>query len=66
MFEYDIEDVEFLRHGDTALLARLYRPQGQGPFPMVAELHGGVWSGSRRRLSFVRGRCPLWDQMGQG
>lgn len=44
MFDYDTEDVEFLRHGDTPLLARLYKPRGQGPFPMVVELHGGVWS----------------------
>ncbi len=44
MSEYEIEDVEFLRHGGKPLLARLYRPRGPGPFRMVAELHGGVWS----------------------
>lgn len=44
MFEYDIEDVEFLRHGDAPLLARLYKPRGNGPFRMVVEFHGGVWS----------------------
>jgi hypothetical protein len=42
--EYAIEDVEYLRHGRHALFARLYRPHGPGPFRMVAELHGGVWS----------------------
>jgi acetyl esterase/lipase len=44
MFDYEFEDVEFLRHGDKSLLARLYRPRGPGPFPTVVELHGGVWS----------------------
>jgi acetyl esterase len=44
MTDYEIEDVEFLRHNGEALFARLYRPQGPGPFRMVVELHGGVWS----------------------
>ncbi len=38
-----VEDVEYLRHGGTPLLARLYRPTGSGPFPMMVELHGGAW-----------------------
>jgi len=38
-----VEDIEYLRHGDTPLLARLYRPQGAGPFPRLVELHGGAW-----------------------
>jgi acetyl esterase len=44
MSGYDVEDVEFLRHGNTPLLARLYTPHGPGPFRMVVELHGGVWT----------------------
>ena len=44
MAEYDIEDVEFLRHHGKPLFARLYRPRGPGPFRMVVELHGGVWT----------------------
>ena len=42
-YEVDIEDVEYLRHGDTPLLARLFRPRGRGPFPIMVELHGGAW-----------------------
>ena len=38
-----VEDVEYLRHGDTALLARVFRPSGAGPFPIVVDLHGGAW-----------------------
>jgi acetyl esterase len=41
--EIDVEDVEYLRHGNTALLARLFKPRGQGPFPAIVELHGGAW-----------------------
>src|SRR5262249_41140290 len=42
-YEFEAEDVEYLRYGDSALLARLFRPHGQGPFPAVVELHGGAW-----------------------
>ena len=42
-YEIKVEDVEYLRHGGTPLLARLYRPQGTGPFPIMVELHGGAW-----------------------
>jgi acetyl esterase len=41
--DFKVEDVEYIRHGDTPLLARLYRPQGTGPFPIMVELHGGAW-----------------------
>ena len=42
-YEVDIEDVEYLRHGETSLLARIFKPQGSGPFPIMVELHGGAW-----------------------
>jgi acetyl esterase len=42
-YEVDIEDVEYLRHGDRPLLARVYRPRGTGPFPLIIDLHGGAW-----------------------
>jgi acetyl esterase/lipase len=43
MYDVDITDVEYLRHGDTPLLARLFKPRGSGPFPIMVELHGGAW-----------------------
>jgi len=46
--EFTEEDVEYIRHGGTPLLARLYRPQGTGPFPIMVELHGGAWYRSDR------------------
>ncbi len=42
-YEIDVKDVEYARHGDTPLLARLFRPRGAGPFPLIVELHGGAW-----------------------
>ena len=39
----DIADVEYLSHGNTPLLARLFKPRGSGPFPIMVELHGGAW-----------------------
>ncbi len=47
-YEFKVEDVEYLRHGDTPYLARLFRPQGTGPFPIMVELHGGAWCRSER------------------
>jgi acetyl esterase/lipase len=43
-YEFTTEDVEYLRHGDTRLIARLYKPKGDGPFPAVVDLHGGAWN----------------------
>ena len=38
-----IEDVEYQRQGGRALLARVYRPLGAGPYPAVLQVHGGAW-----------------------
>ena len=42
-YDIDVEDVEYLRHGDKPLLARLFKPKGAGPFPLMVDLHGGAW-----------------------
>src|SRR2546425_12340711 len=44
IYDIAVEDVEYLRHGDTPLLARLFKPRGSGPFPLIVELHGGAWN----------------------
>ena len=38
-----VEDVEYQRQGGKALLARLYRPAGTGPYPAAVQVHGGAW-----------------------
>jgi acetyl esterase len=52
--QYDVEDVEYLRHGDKPLLARVFRPRGQGPFPTLVEVHGGAWCLSDRKTEHLR------------
>ncbi len=47
-FEIETCDIEYLRHGNAALLARLYRPHGDGPFPALIEVHGGAWASGDR------------------
>src|SRR6266850_5193337 len=43
-FELKVSDVEFRRtEGGRQLMARIYQPQGPGPFPTVLDLHGGAW-----------------------
>jgi acetyl esterase/lipase len=42
------EDLEYLRADGAPLLARFYRPEGQGPFPAVLEVHGGAWTSGDR------------------
>src|SRR3989442_14642597 len=42
-YDIDVADVEYLRHGDKPLLARLFKPRASGPFPIMVELHGGAW-----------------------
>jgi len=48
MTTFTESDVEYLRHGDEPYLARLYRPEGPGPFPAVVSIHGGAWTANDR------------------
>lgn len=41
---FTTDDIEYLRHGDRPLMMRLFRPVGDGPFPIVVDLHGGAWN----------------------
>jgi acetyl esterase/lipase len=52
--QYDVEDVEYLRHGDKPLLATIYKPKGAGPFPAMVECHGGAWCMSDRMTEKLR------------
>jgi acetyl esterase len=52
--DFDVDDIEYLRHGDAPLLARVYRPRGAGPFPAMVECHGGAWCLSDRFTEKLR------------
>jgi acetyl esterase/lipase len=44
-FDLAMSELEYrLNPKGRALLARIYQPVGQGPFPVVLSLHGGAWN----------------------
>ena len=47
-FEIKISEVEFRRAPARMLMARIYQPQGAGPFPALLDLHGGAWNDKDR------------------
>ena len=53
---YDVlsRDVEYLRAGGESLLMTVYRPAGDGPFPMLLRAHGGAWNtGDRSAAALI-------------
>lgn len=40
---FTTEDRTYLRHGERERPARLFLPEGAGPFPVVVDIHGGAW-----------------------
>ena len=43
-FDLKVSEVEFRKtEAGRQLMARVYQPQGPGPFPTVLDLHGGAW-----------------------
>ena len=48
-FELKVSEVELRRApGGRMLMARIYQPQGAGPFPTLLDLHGGAWNNKDR------------------
>jgi len=48
-FELKVSELEYRRTPKgRALMARIYQPQGAGPFPVVLDLHGGAWNNKDR------------------
>ncbi|MFC1953693.1 alpha/beta hydrolase [Chloroflexota bacterium] len=50
-YEIKVWDEEYLQTKEEVLLARIYQPCGEGPFPALLDVHGGVWSGGDRTSS---------------
>ena len=49
-FEIAVTEVEVRRTpAGRMLMARVYQPNGPGPFPTVLDLHGGAWNAKDRR-----------------
>jgi acetyl esterase len=48
-FDLKVTEVEFRRAvSGRLLMARVYQPQGVGPFPTLLDLHGGAWNNKDR------------------
>ena len=47
-FDFKISETEFRRAPKRVLMARVYQPQGDGPFPVLLDLHGGAWNNKDR------------------
>ncbi|HXV79782.1 MAG TPA: alpha/beta hydrolase [Candidatus Binatia bacterium] len=47
-YEIKVWDVEFRHDPARTLMARIYQPQGNGPFPALLDLHGGAWNNQDR------------------
>jgi acetyl esterase len=44
-----VSEVPFRRtQAGRSLMARIYQPQGAGPFPVLLDLHGGAWNNKDR------------------
>src|SRR5437763_15013942 len=49
-FDLKVSEVEFRRNAaGRRLMARIYQPQGAGPFPTLLDLHGRAWNNIDRR-----------------
>jgi acetyl esterase len=47
-YDVRVEDVEYRTDGARSWLARIYQPQGVGPFPALLDIHGGAWNSGDR------------------
>jgi len=56
-YDVTVEDIVYLTTPTGPLLARLYVPAGEGPFPAVVSVHGGRWVSQSRLTNEVIDRA---------
>src|SRR5205807_1699334 len=44
MPQFTTENVCYVKHGERQIMARVFKPEGAGPFPCYVDLHGGAWN----------------------
>lgn len=49
--DIDVKEVEYRRSPSRSLIARVYAPKGDGPFPTLLDLHGGAWNNKDRKAN---------------
>ena len=47
-YEIKVWDVAYRYDPVRTLMARIYQPQGPGPFPALLDVHGGAWNDQDR------------------
>jgi hypothetical protein len=47
-FQIEVWDVKYRHDPLRTLLARIYQPQGGGPFSVLLDVHGGTWNDQDR------------------
>src|SRR4029453_284600 len=47
-YEIKVWDVAYRHDPVRTLMARIYQPQGAGPFPVLLDVHGGAWNDQDR------------------
>ena len=48
MPQFTTENVCYVKHGERQIMARVFKPEGAGPFPCYIDLHGGAWNNGSR------------------
>jgi len=56
-FGLDVTEVEYRRDLNVSWMARVYQPQGTGPFPVMLDVHGGRWNRGTRTNAEVMDRA---------
>ena len=56
-FEIKVRDIEFRQTPTRMLLARIYQPQGEGPFPTLLDLHGAAGLNDIDLIDMTMRRC---------
>ena len=51
-FEISVKELEY----QDGLAVRVYQPAGEGPFPALVDVHGGVWTNGDRSANEVMDR----------
>ena len=63
-FDLKVSEVEFRRNAaGRMLMARIYQPQGKGPFPTLLDLHGGAWNNKDRLANEPMDRAVAHDMV---
>ena len=60
-YEIKVWDVEYRRDPVRTLMARVYQPQGEGPFPVLLDVHGGAWNDQDRTAN-----APVDERLSAG